>query len=231
MGLVGKIALIGIVAVAVILAVVWDIHNQSKIAAREKANAAETSSAQTAQTQPADTAVPVPSVSEASLPVPPVSNTSPPARTVSVVTGQPAQPQPVQSQPRPPASTASQRYIIKKGDTLISIAKRYYGDGLKWKVIYEANREVITDANFLPIGREIVIPPVKTAEKMAALEHPARTTYIVQKDDTLTKIAERHYGDPARWKDIYQANKEKIPNKDSIVPGTVLVIPDLSPER
>jgi hypothetical protein len=48
MGLIGKLGLIGIVAVAVILAVVWDIHNQSKIVAREKAAAAETLSPATA---------------------------------------------------------------------------------------------------------------------------------------------------------------------------------------
>lgn len=41
-----------------------------------------------------------------------------------------------------PTSTSS-TYTIKKGDTLWAISKNFYGDGTKWKTIYEANKDII----------------------------------------------------------------------------------------
>lgn len=37
----------------------------------------------------------------------------------------------------------SQTYVVKKGDCLWNIAKKFYGSGSKWKVIYNANKTVI----------------------------------------------------------------------------------------
>lgn len=41
-----------------------------------------------------------------------------------------------------PASTSS-TYTVKKGDTLWSIAKKYYGKGSEWRKIYNANKNVV----------------------------------------------------------------------------------------
>jgi nucleoid-associated protein YgaU len=49
-------------------------------------------------------------------------------------------------------------YIIKSGDTLSKIAKQYYGDATKYPRIFEANREVIQDANLIFPGQKIRIP-------------------------------------------------------------------------
>ncbi len=40
-------------------------------------------------------------------------------------------------------SKSSSTYTIKKGDTLWGIAKKFYGSGLKWEIIYNANKEII----------------------------------------------------------------------------------------
>lgn len=37
----------------------------------------------------------------------------------------------------------TQSYVVKSGDCLWNIAKKFYGDGAKWKKIYEANKSVI----------------------------------------------------------------------------------------
>ncbi|MBN1562186.1 peptidoglycan-binding protein LysM [candidate division KSB1 bacterium] len=49
-------------------------------------------------------------------------------------------------------------YTIQKGDTLSKIAKAYYGNAMKYPVIFEANREVIRDANLIYPGQVIRIP-------------------------------------------------------------------------
>lgn len=40
-------------------------------------------------------------------------------------------------------ATTSTTYTIKKGDNLWSIAKKFYGAGSKWGVIYNANKDII----------------------------------------------------------------------------------------
>jgi nucleoid-associated protein YgaU len=50
-------------------------------------------------------------------------------------------------------------YVVKKGDTMYSIARVYYrGDVHKWKAIYDANRDRIPDPNQLKVGQTLVIP-------------------------------------------------------------------------
>lgn len=49
-------------------------------------------------------------------------------------------------------------YTIVSGDNLSKIAKKFYGDPNKYNVIFEANREVIKDANLIYPGQKIRIP-------------------------------------------------------------------------
>ncbi|MRI84105.1 MAG: peptidoglycan-binding protein LysM [Nitratiruptor sp.] len=48
-------------------------------------------------------------------------------------------------------------YEIQKGDTLWAIAEKFYGDGNKWKKIYEDNKEVIKDPDLIYPGQKIRI--------------------------------------------------------------------------
>jgi nucleoid-associated protein YgaU len=52
-------------------------------------------------------------------------------------------------------------------------------------------------------------------------------TYTVQKGDSLSKIARDKYGDGAKWKAIFEANRDQISNPDLIHPGQVLKIPSI----
>ena len=58
----------------------------------------------------------------------------------------------------PPAEEETEFYVIQKGDSLSKIAKRYYGDAMKYPVIFEANREVIKDADLIYPGQIFVLP-------------------------------------------------------------------------
>ncbi|VTU07073.1 LysM domain/BON superfamily protein [Actinobacillus indolicus] len=49
--------------------------------------------------------------------------------------------------------------------------------------------------------------------------------YVIQKGDTLWKIAENAYGNGAKYKAIVEANKEVIKHEDKIFPGQKIRIP------
>ena len=47
-------------------------------------------------------------------------------------------------------------------------------------------------------------------------------SYTVQKGDTLSAIAQRHYGKASRWNAIFEANRDQLDDPDLIKPGQVL---------
>jgi nucleoid-associated protein YgaU len=49
-------------------------------------------------------------------------------------------------------------YTIQSGDSLSKIAKRYYGDAMKWPDLFEANKEVIKNPDLIYPGQTIRVP-------------------------------------------------------------------------
>jgi len=167
--------------------------------------------------------------------------------TTTGQTEHPASPPPAEAPPTPGPSPLQvvtspapplQTHTVEKGDVLWDLAKRYYGDGRRWKKIYEANREVLPSSSNLPVGVVLVIPPAEarasaTSAPESVTEAPtppsppetATVTYTVKSRDTLYNIAAKQYGDGSLWRTIYEANRDKIPSPDRLAVGTVLVIP------
>lgn len=58
----------------------------------------------------------------------------------------------------PPPPPPPQIYIVKPGDTLRGIAARFLGDARHWRIIFEANRDKISDPNLIRPGMQLVIP-------------------------------------------------------------------------
>ena len=50
-------------------------------------------------------------------------------------------------------------------------------------------------------------------------------TYVVQAGDSLSAIAQKYYGDTKRWTEIWEANKDKVPDPNVISVGQELRIP------
>lgn len=57
-----------------------------------------------------------------------------------------------------PATGTYRRHVIAKGDTLYSLAQRYYGNRSRWRDIYNANRDVMRSPDDYKIGMELKIP-------------------------------------------------------------------------
>lgn len=56
------------------------------------------------------------------------------------------------------AVPAGQRYIVRPGNNLWLLARRTYGDGVHYTIIYDANRSHIRDPNLIYPGQVFVIP-------------------------------------------------------------------------
>jgi nucleoid-associated protein YgaU len=57
---------------------------------------------------------------------------------------------------------ADQNYIVQPGNSLWRIARRSYGDGLRYTVIYQANREQIRNPDLIYPGQVFTLPPEQT---------------------------------------------------------------------
>jgi len=55
-------------------------------------------------------------------------------------------------------TAAARLYIVVNGDSLAKIARHHYGDANKWRTIYDANRDVIKDPDFIYPGQSFRIP-------------------------------------------------------------------------
>lgn len=53
---------------------------------------------------------------------------------------------------------AAEFYTVEKGDSLSKIAKKYYGDPMKYKELFEANQPLLKDPNEIFPGQQIRIP-------------------------------------------------------------------------
>ena len=60
----------------------------------------------------------------------------------------------------PAAVETFQFYTIQKGDSLSKIAKKYYGDAMKYPVLFEANREVIKNPDLIYPGQVVRVPKI-----------------------------------------------------------------------
>jgi len=87
----------------------------------------------------------------------PTPNPNPPtvARpSLAIPTGVPS-PSP---SPSPSPVAEGQAYTVVTGDTLSTLAERFYGDASQWRTIFEANRDKMTSQDDLQVGMSLRIP-------------------------------------------------------------------------
>ncbi len=123
-------------------------------------------------------------------------------------------------------------YIVRAGDTLASIALRYYGDARYAAQIWDANYRLIgANPNAIFPGQRLTLPgltvtvrPLTPLPARGAIPAPSR--YTIQPRDFLRWMAQRAYGNEMLWPEIYHANRNVLgPNPDLIYPGVTVFIP------
>lgn len=135
------------------------------------------------------------------------------------------------------------KYTVKDGDTLFTVAEKYYQNGDLFTEIAKANQ--LDNPDLITTGQVLNIPKITPAPTLTTTPQPTETsnpdsnqqstsntewgvaitgdTYTVTAGDWLSKISGRAYGDIHAYQRIVQANN--ISDPDLIEPGTVLKIP------
>lgn len=137
--------------------------------------------------------------------------------------------------PQPSEKTAADLdvHIVDKGESLGIISKRFYGTANYADAIARFNN--LSDPNRVKVGTRLVLPrnidrntaPSSGAEVQATPHLIAKSnkTVEVREGETLSDIAKRELGDGNKWRALWLANKNVIPNPDRLSPGTVLQLP------
>jgi nucleoid-associated protein YgaU len=105
-------------------------------------------------------------------------------------------------------------YRVRRGDTLMKIAFEHYGDLYRWKEIYETNRKSIKDPNHVPPGTKIVLSDAG----MVTVERNGER-YLIKRGDTLGTISGDVYGTRAKWKKLWENNRQLIKDPNKIYAG------------
>jgi nucleoid-associated protein YgaU len=148
----------------------------------------------------------------------------PPATTPPEPTDPQADPPP---EPPPPAApTPSEPGLIEvvADDDPWTLAATHLGDGARWRELWDANRDrVQPDGQRWTIGHHIEPGWTLALPSAPAAPTPAPPNVItVAEADTAWDVAAAHLGDPARWPELFDANKDR-PQPD----GGVWTDPDV----
>jgi len=116
-------------------------------------------------------------------------------------------------------SGSNGQYTVKKGDTLMWIAFKIYGDYSKWKDLSNANGGIST------ISTGQVLSYNEPAERF--VWQPNGLPHTVVNGETLGTISNDKYGTASRWKSIYDNNQPMIKDPNLIFAGfTLYYVPD-----
>ncbi len=92
--------------------------------------------------------------------------------------------------------------------------------------IEDSRREQTRQREETPRSQTATASATPTAETERSARTPSRSrTYTVEPGDNLYRISARVYGTGNRWQEIYEANRDVLPNANSVRAGMTLEIP------
>ena len=116
---------------------------------------------------------------------------------------------------------AGEKVAVKvNGDTAVLTGSAPSQEALEKIVLCAGNQYGIAK-----VDCQLTVDAPATAA--AAASAAPSTFYTVQKGDTLSKIAQQHYGAAGKYTLIFEANKPMLKDADHIYPGQSLRIPPL----
>lgn len=135
-------------------------------------------------------------------------------------------------------SPARTLHTVKRGETLWSIADRYWSDPARYPEIFRANQgqpqsdgRTLTDPGIIYPKWQLTIPST-TPDAAEQESETAKTIHTVGPGDSLWSLAEHYLGDGERYTEILETNRHKtfpggqrLTDPDLIIDGWQLDIP------
>ena len=116
-----------------------------------------------------------------------------------------------------------QGLVVSVEDGVVTLAGVAQDNDTREKVILIAgNVEGVESVN----ADQLLTPEMIEASNERDIPEP--TFYTIQKGDTLWAIAQNHYGDGNKYRDIVAANLEVIKDADKIYPGQSIRLPEIA---
>lgn len=101
------------------------------------------------------------------------------------------------------------------GATWESVANDLYGKPALADLLRHNNEGMETPGEVISVPAKNDLGPEGTVRYVQVLQ-----------GETLWAVSERTLGSGSRWKEIYEANRDVVPDPDFLAPGTVLMIPE-----
>lgn len=112
-------------------------------------------------------------------------------------------------------------YIVQPGDTLSRIAYNIFGKRSKWSEL-AAENEIVNPERILP-GDVIKYQVTESSQDYQSSNRSLSTSVVVvEKGDTLSKIATRLFGSSSYWRSIWRLNQSEVPNPHRLKVGQEL---------
>jgi nucleoid-associated protein YgaU len=112
-------------------------------------------------------------------------------------------------------------YKVKKGDTLMWISFKLYGDHQRWREILKRNP--ILNQNRLTVGDELEYET--PSPKFVRIKNGS--PYRIIRGDTLGKISKKLYGTNQKWRGLWNNNLQMIQDPNIIFAGFTIFYPNV----
>jgi nucleoid-associated protein YgaU len=109
-------------------------------------------------------------------------------------------------------------YKVQKGETLMQIAFKIYGDIGKWKELKQMNGSKLSKNSALRANMQLKY----NAPEKVFVWNPEGTPYMIKNGETLGTISNSVYQTPKKWKKLWENNKPLIKNPNVIYAGFTL---------
>ena len=118
-------------------------------------------------------------------------------------------------------NSAMQWHTVDRGETLMLISFKIYGDYTKWRELASYNRTTLRNGFSVSVGMKLQYP----APSQKFVWNPEGNPYLIRVGDTLGTISKETYGTESYWKNIWKNNTPLIQNPNKIFAGFTIYTP------
>ena len=119
-----------------------------------------------------------------------------------------------------------QKLKVQETKDLETMKRRMFESKIEEEKMKKKIQEMEERIKRLVVPKKAPVAPKEEAVPAAPSAPAVPRTYLVQEGETLQTIAEKFYGDSAKWVEIYELNSDRIERGGTIRTGQMLLLPE-----